>query len=143
MRLTLIALLTLPLLVGPLAQAEAREKPGQAQAQRPAAAARPAAQRPGQNPSQAHAAAARRGVAQAAVQRSAPLRGQLAVTRDARAASSAACGPRRGAAQCRPAKMSWTRGLPPAAGTQANECPDGTMATLARGHEDIVRCMPI
>ena len=42
-----------------------------------------------------------------------------------------------------PARMSWTQGLPPAAGIQANECPDGTMATLARGHEDIVRCMPI
>ena len=37
----------------------------------------------------------------------------------------------------------WTQGLPPAAGVQANECPDGTLATLARGHEDVVRCMPI
>ena len=33
-------------------------------------------------------------------------------------------------------------GLPPAAGTQANGCPAGTMATLARGHDDIIRCMP-
>ena len=39
--------------------------------------------------------------------------------------------------------MNWTQGLSPAAGIQANECPDGTMATLARGHEDITRCMPI
>ncbi|MCB4820347.1 hypothetical protein [Roseicella aerolata] len=42
-----------------------------------------------------------------------------------------------------PARFGWTQGLPPAAGIQANECPDGTMATLASGHEDVVRCMPI
>ena len=40
-------------------------------------------------------------------------------------------------------RFGWTQGLPPAAGVQANECPDGTLATLARGHEDVVRCMPI
>jgi hypothetical protein len=36
----------------------------------------------------------------------------------------------------------WQRGLPPAEGLQ-RDCPDGTLATLARGHEDVVRCMPI
>ena len=41
------------------------------------------------------------------------------------------------------AHFGWTQGLPAAAGVQANECPDGTLATLARGHEDVVRCMPI
>ena len=40
-------------------------------------------------------------------------------------------------------RFGWTQGLPPAAGIQANECPDGTMATLARGRADVVRCMPI
>jgi hypothetical protein len=81
---------------------------------------------------------------QAAVQRSAPVRGQGVVTRDQRAASAATggCTGRRGA-QCRSPRMNWTQGLSPAAGIQANECPDGTMATLARGHEDITRCMPI
>ena len=81
---------------------------------------------------------------QAAVQRSAPVRGQGVVMRDQRAASAATggCTGRRGA-QCRSPRMNWTQGLSPAAGIQANECPDGTMATLARGHEDITRCMPI
>jgi hypothetical protein len=37
----------------------------------------------------------------------------------------------------------WAQGLPPALGVQAQECPAGTMATLAEGHEDIVRCIPI
>ena len=81
---------------------------------------------------------------QVAVQRSAPMRGQGVVMRDQRAASAATggCTARRGA-QCRSPRMNWTQGLSPAAGIQANECPDGTMATLARGHEDITRCMPI
>lgn len=37
----------------------------------------------------------------------------------------------------------WTHGLPPAAGIQSDNCPSGTMATLARGHDDVVRCLPI
>ena len=37
----------------------------------------------------------------------------------------------------------WTQGLPPALGVQAETCPAGTMATLAEGHEDIVRCIPL
>lgn len=37
----------------------------------------------------------------------------------------------------------WSHGLPPAAGVQADACPAGTLATLARGHDDVVRCMPI
>jgi hypothetical protein len=63
--------------------------------------------------------------------------------RDGRAA--AACSGRKGARACRAPQeaWSWTAGLPPAAYTQAEECPDGTMATLARGHDDVVRCMPL
>jgi len=34
-------------------------------------------------------------------------------------------------------------GLPPALGVQAETCPAGTMATLAEGHENIVRCIPL
>ncbi len=41
------------------------------------------------------------------------------------------------------ASRSWAQGLPPALHVQAQECPTGTMATLAEGHEDIVRCIPI
>ena len=37
----------------------------------------------------------------------------------------------------------WTQGLPPALGVQAETCPAGTMATLAEGHENIVRCIPL
>jgi hypothetical protein len=80
----------------------------------------------------------------------APIRGRLAVTHDDRAASaSGACLRVRGTTRCRPQSVlggsisGWARDLPPAAGVQAEECPAGTMATLARGHEDIVRCMPI
>jgi hypothetical protein len=78
------------------------------------------------------------------VQRSARVRSQVGVTRDARAATSATgCSAGSRGAACRSRGTHWTRGLPPAAGVQANECPHGTMATLARGHDDIVRCMPI
>jgi len=38
--------------------------------------------------------------------------------------------------------VSWQRGLPTASNAQ-RACPSGTFATLARGHDDIVRCMPI
>ncbi|MDO9711819.1 hypothetical protein [Paracraurococcus lichenis] len=61
--------------------------------------------------------------------------------------AAATCG-RTAAGRCRaavaaPARFGWSQGLPPAAGIQADACPDGTMATLAHGHEDVVRCMPI
>ncbi len=61
---------------------------------------------------------------------------------------AAACARTRGGAlRCRGATQavnwSWAQGLPPALHVQAQECPAGTMATLAEGHEDIVRCIPI
>ena len=37
---------------------------------------------------------------------------------------------------------SWQSGLPAASGEQ-RDCPAGTMSTLARGHDDVVRCMPL
>jgi hypothetical protein len=52
--------------------------------------------------------------------------------------------PRRGG-RCRgpaEASLGWQAGLPPPSGSQ-RDCPEGTMATLARGHDDIVRCMPL
>ncbi len=64
--------------------------------------------------------------------------------------AAAACAPsRRGAPRCRGAAQTvnwggWAQGLPPALGVQAQqECPAGTMATLAEGHDDVVRCIPI
>ncbi|WP_149539171.1 hypothetical protein [Siccirubricoccus phaeus] len=119
-------------------------------APRPAAAAsRPAQQQTASRPA-AHRPAAQRqaGRRQAAqrvtapVQRSA-MRGQVGMVRDARAAS-ANTAPRRLATKSRPRVQTvrWMSGLPAAANVQAQECPDGTMATLARGHDDIVRCVP-
>jgi hypothetical protein len=63
--------------------------------------------------------------------------------------SGLACARTRGGAtqRCRGAfhavHWRWSQGLPPALGVQAQECPAGTMATLAEGHDDIVRCIPI
>ena len=126
MRLLPLILLGLGLVAAP---AGAAEKGGGSRPQARTASAKPQ-----------QAAMARR--PQAVVHRSAPLRGQLGVSRDQRAASAAgACSAKRGG--CRAPRMSWTQGLPPAAGIQANACPDGTMAVLAQGHDDIVRCMPI
>jgi hypothetical protein len=39
--------------------------------------------------------------------------------------------------------VSWQGGLEPATNAQAHACPAGTLATLAIGHSDIVRCMPL
>jgi hypothetical protein len=83
------------------------------------------------------------GSAQASM--AAPMRGQLAVSRDRQAAVSNAQSCRTGSRRTcvRGPAMSWTRGLEPAAGIQTSDCPDGTMATPARGHDNITRCMPI
>lgn len=56
---------------------------------------------------------------------------------------------RNGARNCRiyrvaaPQPMRWSQGLSPALNVQTSNCPAGTMATLATGHANIVRCMPI
>jgi hypothetical protein len=39
-------------------------------------------------------------------------------------------------------RTSWQAGLPAADGEQ-RDCPVGTMSTLARGHDDVIRCMPM
>jgi hypothetical protein len=36
----------------------------------------------------------------------------------------------------------WDQGLTPARRDAAAACPEGTKAVLARGHRDIVRCLP-
>jgi hypothetical protein len=55
------------------------------------------------------------------------------------------CTRRNGRTSCTPARSSvvgWQSGLPTASYAQ-QECPAGTFATLARGHDDVVRCMPL
>ncbi len=86
----------------------------------------------------------------AKAERSSLLR-RVSATAPRFAASGPVCarGRRGAAARCRggavqPVSWSWAQGLPPALGVQAQqECPAGTMATLAEGHDDVVRCIPI
>jgi len=82
-----------------------------------------------------------RGASAATVSREAPsTRAQPVVARNA----VAQCTQRNGRSNCAPARSSvagWQSGLPVANYAQ-RECPEGTFATLARGHDDVVRCMP-
>jgi hypothetical protein len=82
-----------------------------------------------------------RGTSAATVSREAPAtRAPQATVRNA----VANCTQRNGRTNCAPARSSvagWQSGLPRADYAQ-RDCPDGTLATLARGHEDVVRCMP-
>lgn len=70
------------------------------------------------------------------------MRGASAATisRDA----MASCTRRNGRTVCgtRESVAGWQAGLPPADYAQ-RDCPAGTFATFARGHDDVVRCMPI
>jgi len=68
-------------------------------------------------------------------------------TRGLRQTAVATCTTRNGRRNCAPAAtrtvaMRWTGGLAPAAMSQAG-CPDGTIATMAIGHSDITRCVPL
>jgi len=70
-----------------------------------------------------------------------------ASARGLRQTAMASCTTRNGRRVCTPgvtrtASMRWTGGLAPAAMSQTN-CPDGTIATLAIGHSDITRCVPL
>lgn len=71
-------------------------------------------------------------------------RGVAPTTRNA-TRSDARCSRRNGRTICaapveRP--LAWQAGLPVASNAQ-RDCPAGTLATFARGHTDIVRCMPL
>ncbi|MBS7791598.1 hypothetical protein KTR66_16465 [Roseococcus sp. SDR] len=68
-------------------------------------------------------------------------------TRGLRQTAVATCTTRNGRRTCAPAatrtaSMRWTGGLAPAAFSQTG-CPDGTIATMAIGHNDITRCVPL
>lgn len=49
---------------------------------------------------------------------------------------------RRSCAPPRNPVAGWQAGLPTVS-YQQRECPAGTFATLARGHDDVIRCMPM
>jgi hypothetical protein len=83
----------------------------------------------------------RQAARQPASHRRAALRpGDVRTQRDGVAARGAAAArvPRRAVSSI----AGWQRGLPVANYAQ-RECPAGTLATLARGHDDVVRCMPL
>ncbi|HEV7266230.1 MAG TPA: hypothetical protein VGN83_15105 [Falsiroseomonas sp.] len=77
-----------------------------------------------------------RSARQTTTQRRALRRGDVRTSRSGVAARGAS------AATVSRGVAGWQRGLPVANYTQ-RECPDGTLATLARGHDDVVRCMPL
>lgn len=93
----------------------------------------------GRHGAQQHAGPARGGFSRAGYH-SAVLRGP-----SSRFTSMSACSTQRGGRVCggtRTVAMRWSGGLSPAAGNQSS-CPDGTMATMAVGHENVVRCVPM
>jgi hypothetical protein len=119
------------------------------------AAARNAAMPQAQMAVGARTAMAVRGIAPSrhANLRAADLRGRgySLVMRSASAATVsrdavASCSRRNGRVVCAARDVDsvagWQSGLPPVDYAQ-RDCPAGTFATLARGHDDVVRCMPI
>lgn len=108
--------------------------PARAQAARPAATPRQQVARPAN--SRAAAQAARGTVFRSAT---------AATTAGMPRTATAGCARRDAQGRClRPAAATprWQTGLPPITMAQ-QECPPGTVATLARGHADVVRCLPI
>lgn len=67
-----------------------------------------------------------------------------AVARGQQARTTQQCSTVNGRRVCgmtRQVAFRWSGGLAPAAGHQS-QCPDGTMAMLALGHENVYRCVP-
>jgi hypothetical protein len=145
MRIILPALIALACAMPPAEAARRDEQRSEAgrttQQAQPRAATRAAPSR------QAPRAAAQRGTVQRGdvrTQRSGVLvRGAAAATVSREAV--AACTVRNGRRICAPPRnpvAGWQAGLPTVS-YQQRECPAGTFATLARGHDDVVRCMPM
>ena len=86
-----------------------------------------------------------RGASAATVSRDVPaMRAPQATAQAAPRNAVANCTRQNGRTVCAPARSSvagWQSGLARADYAQ-RDCPEGTFATLARGHEDVVRCMP-
>lgn len=151
MRFILVAALALSALLLPVSPADARSRSEQAQS-RPAAtqASRAATARRAEVPQrQARTAQASTRQARAAQ----PTSRQTARASGARGSRQVAArisgGQRQAAAnctrgsRCTPRTVAWQSGLAPATNMQAQSCPAGTLATLARGHSDVVRCVPL
>jgi hypothetical protein len=162
MRRILLALIALAFL-RPAAEAARRDESGRQQA-----TSRPAQQTPAARTTQAQRgkATVQRAARRTTARRAAPtrhrVRQQARSTSTRRAAlrpgdvrtsrsglvvrgASAATVSRESMARSRSRGRSiagWQAGLPRADFAQT-ECPDGTFATLARGHQDVVRCMPL
>lgn len=137
MRIILLALLALACAAPPAEASRRDERRNEASrvsqpAQR-AAPARPAAPRP---------AAAARQPTPAAAGRPAVQRGDVRTQQGGVLVRGAAAATVSRGAPARRGIGGWHSGLPTAS-HQQRECPEGTFATLARGHDDVVRCMPM
>ncbi len=152
MRIILLALLALACAVPPAEAARRDERRNEAsrvtqQAPAARAAARPAAPRAAApRPAAARPAAARSPATSRTAARQAPRntvqRGDVRSQRSGTLVRGAAAATISRAPARRTGVAGWQAGLPTASNAQ-RACPDGTFATLARGHEDIVRCMPL
>ncbi len=162
MRLVLLALFSLVLVAPQAADAARREEPRSASA-RPQAGAKAPATRPAATTQRSSAVTTPRSSAATTSRPAANARPQQTaragdvrtqrtgiVVRGASAATvsreaSASCTRRNGRTVCGPSRSGvagWQAGLP-AVDYAQTDCPAGTFATLARGHENVVRCMPI
>lgn len=151
------------------ARTDARTSAQSSQSSRTTAASRPATPRPGVTRTtttarrttaapQRQALAPRATTSSRTALRSGSSRQQVAAVpyarqpaantqRGLRQTAVASCTTRNGRRTCAPAatrtaSMRWTGGLAPAAFSQTG-CPDGTIATMAIGHNDITRCVPL
>jgi hypothetical protein len=150
MRLVLLALFSLVLVAPQAADAARREEPRTASA-RPQAGTKPPVTRPASAPQRSSANAPRQAARPQQAARAGDVRTQRTgiVVRGASAATvsrdaPANCTRRNGRTVCggRSGVAGWQAGLP-AVDYAQTDCPAGTFATLARGHENVVRCMPI
>jgi hypothetical protein len=155
MRRILLALTALAFMV-PAAEAARRDESGRQQAaSRPAQAQTSQVQRAKAPAAQRRATTARSQASRARHTTLRPgdvrtsrsgvaVRGASAATvsRDAVASNCTRRNGRRVCGQATHSIAGWQSGLPRADNAQT-ECPDGTFATLARGHDDVVRCMPL
>lgn len=125
-----------PAAQAPRAAAAQRATPQQRQASRPAAQA--------QHGTAAPRTTAPQRPAQAATQRTGLFRSAAAAPAGMPRATGS-CARRDAQGRCVRTTASntrWQGGLPPMTMAQ-QECPSGTVATLARGHANVVRCLPI
>jgi hypothetical protein len=142
MRFTWLATLVLGLMVWNTSAVEARSRTEQTQAQ-----SRTTGTQASRATTTRRATAARRS---GSAQR--PTVAQRPTGRTANRSAATRTGARRQQAtatcrgrNCAPTRRaaSWQAGLEPATNAQAQSCPVGTLATLARGHSDVVRCLPL